>query len=294
MKEKITVIIPLAENAKIEGLESIKKQKIKLISIIGNNPSKNRNLGIKYSKTPLIGFINAHTILREDWSKNVQDFFKKYPQIDILGGPQLTSKDENLFGKASGYALSSIFGAANLYSRYNACKINFDADEQIMTSANLICKKKVFKKVRFDEELYPGEDPKFISDAKRQGFKIAYSPDIVVYNKRRKNLSELFVQIFNYGKVRPKKEKLNETLKHPIFLIPSIFLIYLILLLIVGNFLSWFFYPLYAYITLNIIFSLIESLKNSSFKSFFLLPFIFFIINISYGLGFIYGLIKNG
>ena len=44
--------------------------------------------------------------------------------------------------------------------------LNLNADEKSITSANLICKKEVFKKIEFNSKLYPGEDPRFIEDAK--------------------------------------------------------------------------------------------------------------------------------
>src|SRR3989338_3960692 len=288
---KLTIIIPLGKDRKLEALESIKRQTIPVETIIerGANPSSNRNRGIKKAKSPLAGFINAHTILPEDWAARVVNFFESHPEIDVVGGPQLTPKNESFIGKASGYALSSVFGAAVASARYKPQKIMFDADERILTSANLACRKKVFKKINFDESLYPGEDPKFISDAKRSGFKIAYSPEIYVYHRRRASIREFARQIFNYGVTRPKKESFKETLKHPSFLIPPIFTIYIPLSLILYNFNTLFAYPLILYAVTNILFSLYECIKNKDIKVLPVLPLLFFIIHISYGIGFIYG-----
>lgn len=292
---KITAIIPLAPNKNPEILESAEKLKnnLKIIIEEGTNTSKNRNLGIKKARTDLIAFLDAHTILPENWPEEVEKFFINYPEIDIVGGPQLTSKEEPLFVRTSGYALSSIFGSANLQSRYKPKRINLNADERHLTSANLICKRAIFKKIKFDESIYPGEDPKFISDALKAGFRIAYSPNIFVYHKRRANFKSLIKQIFSYGRTRPKKEPLLETLKSPFFLIPSIFLIYLSFLptLLAINILTLT--PLIIYLALNIYFSIYQSISNKNFKALFPLPFIYLAIHLSYGAGFIYGLIKN-
>jgi len=50
---KITAIIPLAPDRKLEILDSFKKLKNKIALIVekGKNPSKNRNIGIKKAKT---------------------------------------------------------------------------------------------------------------------------------------------------------------------------------------------------------------------------------------------------
>ena len=291
--KKISVIIPLGENSDFDALDYLEKQKNKIDFIIerGPNPSRNRNNASRKAKTDFVAFINGHTLLSDNWADEVQEFFSKHPKIDIVGGPQLTPENDNWFGKISGYALSSIFGAADVSARYIPRKLVLNADEKQITSANLICRKRVLKKIKFDENIYPGEDPKFISDAKREGFKVAYSPSIIVYNKRRQNVGDFAKQIFNYGQMRPKKERITETLKKPFFLVPSIFVLYLsvfnILFLI-----HWFFViPILVYFILSLLFSLFESIKNKHPSSFFRLPFLFFVIHLSYGVGFLKGLV---
>ena len=294
----ISIVIPLAPNLKINPCKEINISKeIPVFIIKGKNPSKNRNEGFKKAKTKFIAFINGHTILSQGWERQVEKFFSEHPELDIVGGPQLNYEKDTFFAKTSGYALSSIFGAAAARARYKPGKLNLNAGETEITSANLICKREVFDKVKFDENLYPGEDPKFISDAKKAGFKIAYSPDIIVYNKRRENLKELAKQIFNYGRMRPKIGNLKETLKNPFFIIPSLFSIYLAVILALFLFsakINWLFYaPLILYALISIFSSFFVSLKNNDMKSFFLLLLIYLTIHLSYGLGLIYGTIKN-
>ncbi len=292
-KKDITVVIPCEPNKEVYSRDLLKKQGIKYIIERGKNPSKNRNKGAKKSRTKLVGFINAHSIISEDWIDEIIKFFYKHPGISAVGGPQLNSKNEGFFGRSSGYALSSIFGAAGTRNRYKKMPLNLDADETSITSTNLICKKEVFKSVRFDENLYPGEDPKFVSDLKKERFKVAYSPNLIVYNKRRNNFKSLMKQIFNYGRVRPKKEKTLDTLKRSYFILPSLFVFYLLILptLLFVNYL--FIYPIIIYIILNIIFSIYESLRNNDVSSALIIPAIFFAIHISYGVGFLYGLIER-
>jgi succinoglycan biosynthesis protein ExoA len=296
MKEEITIVIPLGKECDVEYEDGIREQNIKIIKEIGPHPSKNRNKGAEKARTKYIGFINGHTELDKSWKEEVNNFFKKYPETDIVGGPQLTPKGQRGFAKISGYALTSKFGAAGTSDRYKKGKLNLDADESSITSANLVCKKEVFKKIKFDETLYPGEDPKFIEDAKKEGFKIAYSPEIITYNKRRATMGDLIRQIFNYGKVRPAKEPFRQTMKKPMFLVPSLFVIYLLVssVFLMLNFYSYFFIiPLMIYAVIDIFSSLFESIKNKNFPAFFVLPFIYPIIHISYGIGMIWGYLKK-
>lgn len=314
MDKKFSLIIPLAPERNAEILTSIRnldypKEKFRVIVIRGKNPSENRNKGAEKSTGDLIVFLDDDAVLESDYLKKVEEFFEKNKDIDIVGGPQLTPRDDKKFAKISGYALSSKFGAWKISNRYSMQTLNLDADETMVTSANLICKKAVLKKVRFDKNLFPGEDPKFISDAKKQNFKIAYSPKIVIYHRRRANSRELIRQIFSYGKTRPMKESFFETLKMPFFFIPSVFLIYLFFLSIMillnpsitgnairidfKNFSSWIFLPLFFYIFLTIVFSIYDSLNNKDYKAIFILPFIYPTIHISYGIGMIFGYLKK-
>ena len=307
---EITVVIPSGLGYDLEVLESLKNQdeKIKKIIVIrGKNPSRNRNRGIKNSKTELIAFANSHSSFPNDWSKNVREFFEMYPWIDIVGGPQLTPDTNNFFGKISGYALSSKFGAANVSGRYGGGKLKLNADETDITSSNLICKKKVFEKIKWNETIYPGEDPKFIEDAKKTGFKVAFSGKIVGYNKRREDVGGFLKQIFNYGLMRTKKENFLKTLKMPLFLVPSVFVLYLVFLIefgvvnfsVTGNFVegglkgSILILPLVLYTFLSLLFAGIESVKNKNLKAVFVLPFVFPLIHISYGIGMLWGWLRK-
>jgi len=292
-KKEISLIIPAGEKSLIEGEKTIDSTRIKLFIERGKNPSANRNRGIIKARTSFVAFINAHTFLDKTWYDEVISFFNRHKDIDIAGGPQLTPSHQGAFASISGLALASLFGGGIVASRYGGSKEKLDADETWVTSANLICRKKVFKKIKFDENIYPGEDPKFISDAIKQGFKIAYSPKILVYNKRRENFPGFVKQIFNYGITRPKKEKIADTLKKPVFLIPSLFLIYVIVLPLLIMITKIFLWPLLAYVVLDFIFSLFKSIISKRISSFFILLIIYPSIHLSYGLGFIIGLIKN-
>ena len=298
---KLSIVIPLGKKWEFSSVDSIKKQRVRIETIVqvGNNPSRNRNLGVGKAKGELVAFINGHTILADDWADRVIDFFKKNKSVDIVGGPQMTSSEERGIARVSGYALSSKFGTYKVANRYAGKELIGDADETMLTSANLICRKRVFKKVRFDESIYPGEDPKFISDAKKAGFKIAYSPEMRVWNKRRNSLGDLAKQVFNYGKTRPEKESLKETLKMPFFIIPSIFVLYLLAVVLIllasprFEVHSLIFFPLAIYVVMNLLVSIVISFTNKDYIGIILLPIIFLIIHLSYGIGFLISTIKK-
>jgi len=311
---RFSIVIAVAPERGAEIIESIKKldypkNQFHVVVVEGKNPSENRNKGFDRAKGEYIIFLDDDAKINADYLKNVERFFEKHPYVDIVGGPQLTPEDDRGFAKISGYGLSSYFGAWKISQRYSCNEEDCDVDETFLTSANLISRGKVMDKVKFEPKLFPGEDPKFISDARKLGFKAAYSPEIIIYHRRRASVKGLAKQIFNYGKVRPLKESFFETLKMPFFLVPSLFLIYLVLLIgsvlinpqITGNVIGikineisfWWFAPLIFYLVLVLLFTIYDSAKNKNFRAIFLLPFIYPLIHLSYGAGMIYGYLKK-
>ena len=54
-----------------------------------------------------------------------------------------------------------------------------------------------------------------------------------------------------------------------------------------------FLVPLLLYILLIIIFTFVDSIRNKDYKAIFILPFVYVLIHISYGIGMISSYIKN-
>lgn len=310
---KFSLVIPLAPYRDAEILGSIEnldypRKEFQVIVVKSLNPSDNRNRGAERAKGQIIVFLDDDAVIEPDFLKRAEEFFEKHPDVDIVGGPQLTPKEDRGFARISGYALSSKFGAWKMVNRYDSKKLNLNADETQVTSANLFAKKEVMKEVKFDPRLWPGEDPDFITKAREKGFKVAYSPSIVVYHKRRPTIKAFSKQIYSYGKTRTMKESFFETLKRPFFLIPSLFFLYLIFLVIMiisnpsvtGNVIgitkiglnSLLFLPLILYVVLDVVFSAYEAGKNRNLVAFFPLLFIFPLLHLSYGVGMLYNYIN--
>ncbi len=304
---EFSLVIPVAPYRNAEILESIKeldfsKKNYEIIVEKGTNASENRNRGFEKSKGKILVFLDDDGIINNNLLKNAEKFLKEHSEIDIVGGPQLTPLDEKGFAKISGYALSSKFGGWNTSNRYGKKKLNLDADDTSLTTAIMFCKKEVMEKIKFNQNLWPGEDPRFIADAKKEGFKVAYNPELIIYHRRRPTPKALIKQIFNYGRVGPLRESFSETIKRPFFLIPSAFLIYLVALLVfidlelfgINLINNWVLLsPLILYGILDLFFSLYESVKNRDTRGIFLLPWIFPLIHLSYGAGWIYSYSKK-
>ncbi len=295
--KKFSIIIAVALYRNAEVLNSIKdlnydKNKYEIIIEKGSNASENRNNGIKKAKGKIISFIDDDGIVHKDLLKKAEDFFNKY-NIDIVGGPQLTPRDDKFLSKMFGGAIENFWCSYKMSSRYKKGKLNLNADELSLTSANCFIKRDVFKKLKgFNLKLWPGEDPEFFSRAKDNGFKIAYSPDLIIYHRRRPDIFTLLKQHYKYGNVRLKKEWINKTNVNFVMIIPAVFTLYIISLPITLIF-SWqFILPILLHVFIDILVGIyIGFKKNILFIPF--LPFVFFLVHFSYGLGMLKSLIKK-
>ncbi|HLC55293.1 MAG TPA: glycosyltransferase [Candidatus Nanoarchaeia archaeon] len=299
---KFSLIIPVAPYRGCEIMGSIKKldyqkKEFEVITEHGYNPSDNRNRAIRKAKGRYLVFLDDDGILERDYLKQAERFLKKNPDVDIVGGPQLTPPSDKYFARTSGYVMSSWFGTYTMSSRYSKRSENLDADEYSLTSANCIAKREVFRKIKpFDPRLFPGEDPELYARAKKAGFRLAYTPALIMYHRRRAAFSSYCKQFFKYGFVRMQKEKISKTpvlMVNPVFFIPSLFVLYLITLPFWLAVHAVFIWPLIAYFVLVILFSVYEAHNQRDLKAFPLLPFLYLSMHVSYGLGMIWNLLRK-
>lgn len=258
--------------------------------------STQRNNGIKIANGDTILLFDDDSVPEPGHFRNGVKFLEENKEIDIVGGPQVTSSEDGFFAQAAGAAMTSFFGSFTMARRYRKSKPDFNADEFSLTTANVFIRKSVFGKIGgFDETMYPGEDPEFFARAKTNKIKMAFLPDIAAQHGRRTNLKAFMKQHFNYGMARPSKEKLAKTPfpKNLMFAIPSFFLIYCFLLpgLLAMNIL--FAVPPIFYLAAAFLFGIWAAANNKIPLALPLMPFLFFFMHASYGAGYLSGLFKK-
>ncbi len=238
------------------------------------------NMAIEKANGNVIIRLDAHTLYATDYFEKIIETFNQ-TSASIVGGPMRIAIGTP-FQNAVGYATSTSFGIGN-------SNFHFENFEGFTDSVYLgAWKKEIFKTAGlFDETLKRNQDDEFHYRAKNLGFTIYQSPKIKSYYYPRNSYTALFSQYFQYGLYKPlvlKKIKSGFSIRH---IIPTIFVLYLLCLPII-ILLKWFVFlsPLVIYFLLNFIFA-IRSKKNTLQVS-----LAYFILHISYGLGFIIGTIK--
>ena len=263
-----------------------KYDNIKLLDNLGISAPKGMNLGIRNSNSDVIIIFGAHAYAKENFiEENVK--LLNNTEASCTGGPIETINDSDK-GKAISLAMSSPFGVGNALFRYAKEEMYVD------TVAFGAYEKRILDKIGyFDEEMTRNQDDELNYRLTQNGFKILLSPKIRSWYYSRSSLKKLWRQYFQYGfwKVRVI-QKLGKTpsIRH---LVPMLFVLANTLGPILGIFIKPILYLWILEIGLYFILDLILSLKLSSRKwsLFKYILLIFPILHISYGIGFIEGIL---
>jgi len=290
---EVIVVVNGSHPETIEFLSNYSKKtpNIKYFTILQPNKCLARNLALEHAEGNIIYFIDDDVQVGQDNLQRLIEKFKQSPQISIVGGPNLTPKAGSFFQRCSGYVFSSIFGSAGVRSRYRLLKEDKLVDETHLILCNLAFSKELFVKegIRF-RDMACNEENLILYRLKKKGYEMLYSPEIFVYHQRRKSLSSMMEQFFRYGRGRGQMTRIHP-LSAPWFtLLPSVLILYIISILIFHNIL--YLIPFIFYVFLDAIFSFIISLRHKESGAFFLLFILFPLVHLSYGIGFLVGLIR--
>jgi len=244
------------------------------------------NLGIRNASGDVIIRLDGHHYAASDFvSKNVA--YLARPEVACVGGAICTISD-SFVGKAISLAMSSPFGVGNALFRYSR------KEQYVDTVANPAYRREVFDRIGlFDEELVRDQDDEFNYRLRAHGGHILLAPQVRTWYVCRSSLGKLWRQYFEYGywKVRVLQ-------KHPRQMqwrqfVPPVFVLALLAALGMSASLGVF-WPLAlvagSYCAANLTASFWVAAQND-WQYLAVLPIAFAILHISYGLGFLKGLV---
>lgn len=254
----------------------------------GLSAPKGMNLGIRHTDSDIVIIFGAHSYADKDFVlENVKVLERE--EVGCAGG-LITTINDTIKGAAIAEAMSCPFGVGNALFRYA------EKEAYVDTVAFGAYRRSLLEKIGlFDEELVRNQDDELNFRVEKSGSKILLSPKIKSTYYGRGDFRRLWKQYYQYGfwKVRViQKHKRPASIRH---LIPLAFVLYLAgggILSIFSSFIrNIYFIILGLYILLDLFFSLKISLTKS-IKYLFYLIISFPILHISYGLGFILGLLN--
>lgn len=316
--DNVSLIIPTYNNeATLRAcLESIKKQTLTPIEIIisdghstdqtlsiarafgckivfeeGGTRAAACNIALKSAEGELIAFTDSDVIAKEDWLEKLVSTFEVMGDNDIvcITGPNIEYPNESLFGKAVTAVYNTFLGGA--WSEQ--VRSIFNKEGRFVDSAagcNAIYKREALDEVLpFNETLLTAEDTDINYKLLKQGYKLFFNPEAIVYHQRPQSHKALRSKSKKYaiGKVQFFREhKTGLELWH---LLPSFYFItglFLVLGLCV-NFWFWVaivsYFGLYLFVIL--LASIIQTIRFKQWKFLFLLPLMFIEGHISWSNG---------
>lgn len=257
-----------------------------------DNPGKivpmGMNIALQNVEGEIIIRVDGHCIIAPDYVRKCVEHIQK-DKVDGVGGPMETI-GETYMAQAIAIGMSSPFGVGNSAFRTSSGKSMF-ADtvpfpaytRQIINQAGL-----------YDEELVRNQDDEYNYRIRELGGKILLADDVRSTYYSRSSIKGLWRQYFQYGywKVRVlQKHPMQMSLRQ---FVPPLFV--LTLMASVCFAFSAFPLPLaplipLLYVTANLLAS-IWTASQRGWKYLWLLPVVFVILHLSYGTGFLVGLVK--
>ena len=214
--------------------------RVKIIASGKVGPAEKRDLSLQYAEGNVFAFTDDDAWPRKDWLKNAITELKE-KEVGAVGGPAITAPNDNLMQQGSGKVYESFLCSGKYTYRYLP---GYRREDDDIPSVNLIVKREVFEKINgYDSTFYPGEDTKLCMDIVNAGYKIIYSPEVLVYHHRRTLFRAHLKQITNYAKHRGYfAKKLPQTSLRLAYFIPTLFVIGLVvgpILCLVAPILWW-------------------------------------------------------
>ena len=260
--------------------------------IVLDNPKKTLpcgwNVALKESKGEVILRVDAHSTFPNNFiEENVKEIEKGE---NIVGGNRISvTSDDTQWQKTLLIAEQSLFGSGIArYRRTNERKY-------VNTLAHAMYRKKVFDEVGlYNENLARTEDNEMHYRMRKAGYKFLLSPNIVSYHHARNTLKGMIKQKYSNGKWIGITMKYCPKCFSIYHFVPLVFVLAIMICLIIALLGNNLFLILLAsvYLVFNIINLAIIIINNGFNIQYLILPFIFLILHISYGIGTMIGFVK--
>jgi succinoglycan biosynthesis protein ExoA len=258
-----------------------------------DNPGKivpiGLNIALQQAKGEIIVRVDGHCQIRQDYVRHCVEYLVK-EDIDGVGGPMETIGETNI-AQGIALAMSSPFGVGG--SAFRTVKDRTMYVDSVAFPAYR--QETIRKNGLFDEELVRNQDDEYNYRLRSNGGKILLTPDIRSRYYSRSSFKSLWRQYFQYGywKVRVMQ-------KHPRQMVwrqfvPPVFVGGMILLALLSMFSGYarllLMIAFGAYILANLSASALTAAKHGwRFMPYLVASYA--ILHVSYGAGFLYGLVK--
>lgn len=246
------------------------------------------NIALKESKGDIIVRVDAHASIPNDFIENIVANFEKKEMI--VGGPRPSViQEQSPWQKTLLFAETALFGSGiAIYRRA-------EKEQYVNSVAHGAYSRKVFETVGgYDERLIRTEDNDMHYRMRKAGFKILFDPKVKSYHNVRNDFSKMVKQKYSNGFWIGMTMGIQPKCFEAYHFVPLFFVLAILataILAIVG-------YPLFLislailYCAANIFMTLL-SMPGKGFEiPYLILPILFLILHLAYGIGTVIGLIR--
>ncbi|MCZ7591192.1 MAG: glycosyltransferase [Kiritimatiellae bacterium] len=184
---------PLPTDRAEEARRLAKGRAVHILPTGRGNPAQKRNVALRASSAPWAALIDADAFPRADWLKNATA--EATEEVGIVAGPNITPPNDPLSRQISGLVMRSALGFGAGYIRHYPVA-RHEIEE--MPTCNMIIRR--LPDLFFREEFATAEDMMYCRDTRERGYKIIYSPEVVVFHHRRTFPIQFARQFFFYGR----------------------------------------------------------------------------------------------
>lgn len=246
------------------------------------------NVAIRNFKTDVIIRIDAHTHIPADFTKYNMENLQAGEYVSGGKRPCLIEK-ESAWTKTLLETENSLFGSSINISRRS------EKEQYVRTLFHAAYRREVFEKTGlFNEKLLRTEDNEMHYRIRQQGYQICYDPRIISYQYARNSLKRMIQQKYANGYWIALTLGICPRCLSLFYFVPFAFILGIIfttVLVFIGHPLpAYFLWGAYGLFTL--MGTLVTLLNSKANKYTVLMPLLFLLLHISYGVGTIWGLLK--
>ncbi|MFC2162078.1 glycosyltransferase [Candidatus Altiarchaeota archaeon] len=298
---KVSFIIPIGPGLKpdvcVDSLRKLDhpKKDFEVVVAEGRSPSAQRNQAVEAADGEIVFFLDDDVIVEPDLLDHVLPYYED-PDVAIVGGPMVTPDFDPLLARCFGYTMESFIGAGSMRYRFRPIGEAREADETQLVLCNLSARRDAYlKEGGLRADLFPNEENEFFNRMAGKGYKMIYEPKALVHHSRAKTIASIIKKNIAYGRGRMEQVLIQPSCFKPIFLMPTAFTAYLLSMMpvVIGFGSVIYLLPLLLYLTLTGLASLKTALDKREFMILPAMWLLYPVIHVSYGLGFVYGLVRK-
>lgn len=300
----VTVLIPTrpdqAEIPAVAGARALDypPDKLEILVARGQQPSVQRNAGMKAARGELICFLDDDSIPRPDHLRRAVAHFCD-ARVQLVGGPNVCPPDAPELEQVFALVLSSWLAFGPSRARYAPVGAVRTTGEKELILCNLVARRAALLELGgFNEALYPNEENALMDALQQRGGKLLYDPDLVVLRRPRRTLGSFARMLRTYGRGRAEQFREHPTFGSALNFVPPLFVIYLLTLPVVWNITfvtesqrlpEFYSLPLALYAMCVVVQVVALLPRGGAVRSLLALPLIV-LTHVLYGFGFCHGL----